>query len=428
MKTSPGARDCADLAPLLTALFDGEADAEAAAQARAHLLQCQRCARLWLDWNQHRNILQSESAPAAPPTLLWRVLLACRMAQTARPARRRFVPRISSAPGSVAVPVVHLGGLEAPLPSQLSAHILERTTRAPRAHVLLTPTDARPAARPAARRLGARQWSMVAAPVLALWLLLLGRPSFFSAPDPVSTPSRGVAAPGAPGAPAVNTMAAPVRANAKSVASAASTKVSISPVLLISAPVRAVAAPMVARAAVSTRAATPPQSAAVADFGGMISLAMKAAQSHEIRVQTIALEAPSVPVRAPRVLASRAALETRPQTSVEPAPPRAARVPAQRTLKPLSLRVITLASARRAPAVLSGEPSQPRPRVAHLNAPGQPVNPESETALRVSRPAPSRPVLLAVNFGGDNAPRVDDLRSAVDDFRAAISDDAPADE
>lgn len=71
--------DCESLAPLLTALFDGEADATQAAQIRAHLLLCQRCATVWAQWNTTRRLLQSAPVVAPPPALFARIMLACRL-------------------------------------------------------------------------------------------------------------------------------------------------------------------------------------------------------------------------------------------------------------------------------------------------------------------------------------------------------------
>ena len=132
----PAPRDCAEVAPQLTALFDGEANDAQTREARAHLLSCPACSRQWLDWTRYRATFQSEPAPVVPPTLLWRVLIAYRIAAFARPARRRSrLPQVSAAP---------LRGIEAPLPPRLSAHILARTTRKPSAHVMLTPLRGAP--------------------------------------------------------------------------------------------------------------------------------------------------------------------------------------------------------------------------------------------------------------------------------------------
>ncbi len=197
MKSSTSApRDCAGLAPQLTALFDGEADAAQARDARAHLLVCPACSRLWLDWTRHRDTLQSEPPPAIPPTLLWRVLIATRVAAFARPARRRSrLPMVTATP---------LRGIEAPLPPRLSEHILARTTRKPNAHVMLTPMNGvtpvatgRNNANWKARTFTFRRAPLWAAPALALWILMLGRADF-NATVPTATPDAAVVVAPAP--------------------------------------------------------------------------------------------------------------------------------------------------------------------------------------------------------------------------------------
>ncbi|BCM90000.1 hypothetical protein IAD21_01851 [Abditibacteriota bacterium] len=96
---------CREWTPFLTALFDGEADEEGALRARRHLLVCERCARAWLDWNQTRSLLINHSAPPPPPSLLWRIRLACRLGHPA-----------PSEPAMLPVP-------------ELSAQIFARTSR-----------------------------------------------------------------------------------------------------------------------------------------------------------------------------------------------------------------------------------------------------------------------------------------------------------
>lgn len=99
---------CREWTPFLTALFDGEADEDGALQARRHLLVCERCARAWMDWNQTRSLLINHSAPPPPPSLLWRIRLACRLGNP--------TPAKSAEPSA------------APMPD-MAAQILARTTR-----------------------------------------------------------------------------------------------------------------------------------------------------------------------------------------------------------------------------------------------------------------------------------------------------------
>ena len=85
---------CREWTPFLTALFDGEADEDGALRARRHLLVCERCARAWLDWNQTRSLLINHSAPPPPPSLLWRIRLACRLGRPA--SSESAVPELSA--------------------------------------------------------------------------------------------------------------------------------------------------------------------------------------------------------------------------------------------------------------------------------------------------------------------------------------------
>ena len=73
-------QECARWTPVLTALFDGEASESQAREARRHLLSCERCAQTWLGWNQTRALLLDQMAPAPPQKLLYRIRVACRLA------------------------------------------------------------------------------------------------------------------------------------------------------------------------------------------------------------------------------------------------------------------------------------------------------------------------------------------------------------
>ena len=90
-----------------------------------------------------------------------------------RAPQSRRAPALSSAFAAV------LHQLEAPVPSDLGAHILARTTRAPRdarsmisAPVALSPSVS------IERRFGFRLFSLLGAPALALLLLIVGRSNF----------------------------------------------------------------------------------------------------------------------------------------------------------------------------------------------------------------------------------------------------------
>lgn len=135
---------CGEWTPFLTSLFDGEADAESALQARRHLIVCERCARAWFDWNQTRTLLQNQSAPPPPPSLLWRVRLACRLGQ----------PQSQPHP-------------------HLATQILARTSRAP----LNTSLQAQLSAALRGLRF---QTSLAGAVALGAFVLLLSRDGFLS--------------------------------------------------------------------------------------------------------------------------------------------------------------------------------------------------------------------------------------------------------
>ena len=465
--------DCASLASCLTALFDGEADSDAAARARAHLLSCQECARLWLDWNQHRGLLQAQIVPPPPPTLVWRVLIACRLAAFARPARRRSrlsllaafhqTPIEAKPQSDPSTRIAPLRGLEAPLPPDLSAHILRRTSRAPGAAPLLT---AAPAPTRFAKTVRWNRFSWMAAPALALWLLLLGRSDFLATAPPVAAP-KPVAAP-SPAKSKIESSAPKLAAHADGAATSAlvpgQSGVAFDALIAPRQPVpelaadagapvdRVPAAARIENARLAPRRAARrvrPQLSVVsmtavrrddAEFTRLISLAM--ARARNSRPQS-ARSAPSFAARQTSAPASQAKAPARSDsTAPASAPARSEVAPArsENSGAPLqSVVVLTSARARVVPRVSSrarqasfaGEPAAPR--VARSSAGGARLArlslDESDTALRSSRPAPGAPAFRSISFGGDadgsraDGTRVEDLRSAVDDFRAAISDE-----
>lgn len=159
---------CESLAPFVMALFDGEANEEQAKRARAHLLVCQTCAQRWLDWNRSRDLLRSVAVPAPPPTLLWRVLMACRLAGF---TRKTTTPDVVTAPKQES-----LGASGAP--DALRAQILARTTRAAAAaETVSTVTKSR-------RQRSPYAMPMFAVPALAMWLMVLQRDAIFHVPSP----------------------------------------------------------------------------------------------------------------------------------------------------------------------------------------------------------------------------------------------------
>jgi anti-sigma factor RsiW len=97
-QSSQQAGECDFIEAALTALFDGEATPDEALKARNHLITCARCAELWAGWNQTRYLFQ-QAPISAPPKLLLRILLACRLASAREAsqatARSRVPARLS---------------------------------------------------------------------------------------------------------------------------------------------------------------------------------------------------------------------------------------------------------------------------------------------------------------------------------------------
>ena len=474
MKSSSLPSDCAQFAPQLTALFDGEADEAQALQARAHLLSCPACSRLWLDWTRYRSTLQSEPVPAPPPTLLWRVLIAYRVAAFAQPARRGHRLPLPSA--------TMLRELEAPLPPRLSEHILARTTRKPCAHVMLTPLDGaseRIRPRQSARLTRFRRVSLWAAPALALWVLMLNRADFLAV-APLSPPASMVS--GAPGNSARNGAPASAQPGANPLdfapvpvlppaddAQASPTKAGARPDLFASRVLIArgnLARPLlVAQPATVARAK---RAGATDDLGRALLLAINAdrrdvAQARNARTGAAmpTPAAPSIEVAAPAPVgnAQNAPAQNVPAQNV-PTPVanaqnanaqaanaqnanaqsgsgrRAGGAPVQAQAAPVSnarvrlaaltapftsIRAVTSARLR---AASFSEDSSPA-RAASLSAAGRrlarALPDDSAASLRVSRPNAEGPTLREVRFTGDSGPRIEDVRSAVDDFRASVA-------
>ncbi len=73
-------QSCVGYDALLTTHFDGQASADEAARADAHLATCAQCESLWHSWSQSRLLLQRLPSPNAPPFLLARILTICRLA------------------------------------------------------------------------------------------------------------------------------------------------------------------------------------------------------------------------------------------------------------------------------------------------------------------------------------------------------------
>lgn len=124
--------ECDFASAALTALFDGEASEEEAAHARTHLITCARCAELWAGWNQTRYLFQ-QAPVMAPPHLLLRILMACRLASRKEAAQNSTLSSgLEREPQAVSDSRFSFDGDLAPPapPSSLHEEILRRTTRA----------------------------------------------------------------------------------------------------------------------------------------------------------------------------------------------------------------------------------------------------------------------------------------------------------
>ena len=461
-------RDCAGLAPQLTALFDGEADETQAQQARAHLLVCPECSRAWLNWTQYRATLQSEPVPAPPPTFLWRLLIAYRVAAFAHPARYpEALPTISAH---------DLRDIEAPLPPRLSQHILAQTTRKPNAHVMLTPlAGVTPTinARQKARTAKFRRFPQIAAPALALWILMLGRTDLIAnfpvLPSDATLATRSLASSTGDGNDARNESLNSARfAPIPVLAGASATRAEKSQFAensrafdaqaRPSAPLAgraqpdsatrpAVVAPLSLRA--SNRAPNRASNAGQSDetLNRALLLALNAGRTDIVRAQNapvaplrVAAPLPAVAQKSPEAQASLPASTLAPKTRNSnvrstsranfDAEPSTGFVSLTAMTAPIG-PVRTFTNARLRAAVFSEE-SAIHPRVSYANADGRRLArfsyDDGEVPLRVSRPNAGAPTLRSSNFAGDSGPRIEDLRSAVDDFRASVSGERSGDE
>lgn len=398
--------DCRVLAPFVMTLFDGEADEIEARRARAHLLVCQNCARRWLDWNRSRDLLQSAPVPAPPPHLLWRVLMACRLAN----APQRANAQRANAPQRVESQRAHSNGA---LPGGLSAQILARTTR--------SGSPAAPAPAPAPRRVPPLRVTALAVPALAICLMVLQRDAWF--------PATSISTSLAPASRASNAVA-PSRSRSASAVRAA---MSVAPVRIARAATPApqrFAAPRAAIAASvvtgSPRLGLSPVALTRREARIRPALASTAAQEEGFFARSEAVSPDSMPavmqVAMSQVVARRTALTS---AALERSPRRA-----------LAARFAALSQPKRASRLRTARwqttttPAlRHQVRIAHRShppAPGEISAPPQ--VLRVSLPsarAPQPARLLAENFDSDDE-RTDDVRSVVEDFRATLDPDESA--
>ncbi len=393
--------DCRTLAPFVMTLFDGEADELESRRARAHLLVCQSCAMRWLDWNRSRDLLQSAPVPAPPPQLLWRVLMACRLAN----ASKRGSARQNHAENETEVG-----------PSgDFTAQILARTTRQ-------APANRQAPAKKSAQVPGfvnyfaPRRLSALAVPALALWMMVLQRDAWLPTPIPVSAP----------------TTASRLRlpAPAASRRAAALPRLALKP-LATSRNDLADAGEAPPRDAISRTGANSPHKTRLANSRFE---ARATAANVEISLPVTsarrALATPLVSDVATPRLVSKVEVMDSSRAPVRPAPVRFSPV-----------RLARFSSQRATPRLRAA-----RWRVASLPAQADSMEIEQESqnsdfaasrqVLRVSLPTVSLAaramlstgapaILLAENFESDDE-RVEEIRSVVDDFRATLGPDESA--
>ncbi|RYG69135.1 hypothetical protein EON80_10360 [bacterium] len=170
---------CESLAPFVMALFDGEATEAEAKRARAHLLVCQTCAQRWLDWNRSRDLLRTVSVPAPPPTLLWRVLMACRVTGYSDQNSKAKSSSSQKSAAKINAPAYSDGFGTPPAPDALRAQILAQTTRA----AAYTDTVSSKVTK-SRRTYPALVRPSFAVPALAMWLMSFQRDTLFVAQTP----------------------------------------------------------------------------------------------------------------------------------------------------------------------------------------------------------------------------------------------------
>ncbi len=372
--------DCQTLAPFVMALFDGEADELQAQRARAHLLVCQMCARRWLDWNRSRDLLRAIPVPAPPPTLLWRVLMACRLAAFAR--KRRF--NLSDSLG-LAAPQGKKTGSEF-APRDLSAQILARTTR----------VEAVPSREPRRRVFPISALPSLAVPALAIWLIALQNNALWLAPSP-ETPLPDAAPPIA---------ATPRRAASVSSSPATPRR-------------RAVSLPQ--KFALNPPAALTPAPRRTAATSVQAAPAPMETPERETEAPPVAPRAVTVALAptSPRPAAATPARSV-PALQVTPPQPRVLASTPQLLGSP---RLTVLSTSKNTPQLRTARWKTSAPRlVAAVEKAAPGALPSRVSPPTAPAPAPAPPLRLAENFEADDE-GVEEMRSVVDDFRAALDPD-----
>lgn len=365
--------DCFALAPLVMTLFDGEADEIEARRARAHLLVCQTCARRWLDWNRSRDLLQIAPVPVAPPHLLWRVLLACRLG--AAPQRAKTTGAVSA---------------------NLSAPILARTTR-------------QNSKSPTRRALSPWRISALATPALAVCLLVLQRDAWIEAP---TSP---------PPSASVRPSIAPLSAPSRAVSSVKTSVPTRAPKDEFQLPRRAPRVVPVATPAFQN------------DFRPAVHAVFSSRptpmKAEPAPILVVTIEAPR---EVKTTFGGRGALDERTKAASRRAPQSEIRVARSSLALPVAVRPAAF-SPRKSALRLRAARWRNTPLLAStssvvFNGATRPAALTTRIApqiLRVSLPSTAAPQparLLAENFDADDE-RIEEIRSVVDDFRATLGSD-----
>lgn len=396
-------RSCVSVAPFLTALFDGEADEDAARAARAHLLSCERCARTWLSWNQHRAALRNDSVPAPPPNLLWRVLLACRLSASSR--------HTAHSPSEVAAPA----DLKARILSQTTQHNRVKNGNSSRIRFCWNWTPA------------------FAAPALAAWLLLFNRDTL-APPTHVSTNTSR---------PTSNAQPIPARAHSRAFVDETTARISTqtSPLASSTKAVPVLRETLIESSPAPFREKT---SSEPADFAAPErpipapravvweepALAPRPSNARFVSLEQIPTRRRDTPVRlnptAKRLNIARIERSNSRITSgakpVLPAAPRARLISTETRAPQPSIRAASLSDSIETPRVRLATPrlrftlAQSRTLRARVD----------EAALRVSQPRARGIQVVAFTRNDEeiDEEHIDDLRGVVDEFRAALSEDS----
>ncbi|HVF10888.1 MAG TPA: hypothetical protein VNA16_08805 [Abditibacteriaceae bacterium] len=430
--------DCAGYELLLTALFDGEATREQIRFARAHLEACARCADTWAAWSRTRNLLRASFAPAPPPGLLLRILLACRLSALPRKTRRCGVsPEVLPLPLKLETDFSHFSHtadelalthppapapmlqsvLAPPAPSHLHDDILRRTVgRSLSSREVVDGTQVagstdrsslRQRAGTAARH-ASRYLPSMAVPALIAWIMF-STMQFSTVQFSTVQPSRLATTPQVrkPAPAALRQSTPPVHAH-----------------VAVALPRPAPAQPAARLAVVATAAARVSARPEV-----------ERVNVDQVNVERVNMIAEPQPARhalaspgPARVEASAAPTQPRAVYAVRrtSAAPRAVPAPASRPVRPFITRTSW------SPARLAGA----RTEAARIIPAGFPMKVGSKAGFQPRQTSPARfasaPVALPLAHDGapssdaasDDDGALDAVRYVVDDFRVALADDA----